>query len=358
MQRSVTIWIPKSDDLVDTIVQYNSACNDCLKWGFGNKTYNKSKIHKATYEDIRTRYPDLQSSLVCAARDQAADMLKREKLKRFPKKKTFSGIRYNARTISVSADGSKVSLSTIAGRYRFDLNIPKYFQKYGSGKLCAATMSCQNDKIKLVLNFEFNPIQKCENSKVLGIDRGIINPVVTSDNGFFNSKKLRSVKGRYQYQRRKLQQKGTRSAKRRLKQISQKETRFVTDMNHCISKQIADSDFGIFVLEKLEIKRSKKVGKKFNRKLGNWSFAQFSKLLEYKAEDRGKIVIYIDPRYTSQKCSVCGNTEKSNRKGSKFICKKCQFSLNADLNAARNIAQLGISQMSRLLVNQPTVASC
>ena len=58
-------------------------------------------------------------------------MLKREKLKRFPKKKTFSGIRYNARTISVSADGSKVSLSTIAGRYRFDLNIPKYFQKYG-----------------------------------------------------------------------------------------------------------------------------------------------------------------------------------------------------------------------------------
>ena len=358
MQRSVTIWLPKSDDFMDTIVQYNSACNDCLKWGFENKTYNKSKIHKATYEGVRTQYPNLQSSLVCAARDQAADMLKREKIKRFPKKKMFSGIRYNARTISVSADGSKVSLSTVRGRYRFDLDIPKYFQKYGSGKLCAATMSYQNYKIKLVLNFEFPHVQACNNSEVLGIDRGIINPVVTSDNRFFNSKKLRSVKGRYQYQRRRLQQKGTRSAKRRLKQISQKETRFVTDMNHCISKKIADSDYGTFVLEKLEIKRSKKVGKKFNRKLGNWSFAQFSKFLEYKAEDRGKLVIYEDPRYTSQKCSVCGNIEKSNRKGSEFLCKKCQFSLNADLNAARNIAQLGISQMSRLTVNQPIVTSC
>jgi IS605 OrfB family transposase len=358
MQRSVTIWIPESENLVETIVQYNSACNACLKWGFENKTYNKSKIHNATYKDIRNQYPNLQSSLVCAARDQAADMLKREKIKRFPKKKIYSGIRYNARTISISKDGTKVSLSTINGRYRFNLSIPTWFQKYGDGKLCAATMSYQNDKIKLVLNFEFSPVPKTENTHILGIDRGIINPVVTSDNHFFNSKRLRSVKGRYQYLRGKLQQKGTRSAKRKLKRISQKETRFVTNMNHCLSKQIADSNFGILVLEDLTKIRSKSMGKKFNRKLGNWSFAQFSKFLEYKAEDRGKLVIFVDPRYTSQKCSVCGCIEKSNRKGSEFLCKKCQFSLNADLNAARNIAQLGISQLSGLNVNQPIVASC
>lgn len=193
MQRSVTIWIPRTNDFVDTIVQYNSACNDCLNWGFENKTYNKSKIHNATYKDVRDRYPDLQSSLVCAARDQAADMLKREKLKHLPKKKKYSGIRYNARTISVSADGKKLSISTIAGRNRFDLSIPKYFEKYGAGQLCAATMSYQKDKIKLVLTFEFQPVTRSDNTKVLGIDRGIINPVVTSDNRFFNSKKLRSL---------------------------------------------------------------------------------------------------------------------------------------------------------------------
>ena len=355
MQRSVTIWINKSNDLVNTIEQYNSACNECLKWGFENKTYNKSKIHKATYYQIRATYPKLQSSLVCASRDQAADMLKREKCKRFPKKKIHSGIRFNARTISISEDCSRVSLSTINGRYKFGISIPSYFKKYGDGELRAATMSCKNDKIKLVLSFTFDPVPLTEDSKVLGIDRGIINPVVTSDNQFFNSKNLRYVKGKYQYLRGKLQQKGTRSAIRKLKKLSGKETRFVTDINHCLSKQLADSNNGIFVLENLTHIRSKNKGKIFNKKIGNWSFSQFSKFLEYKAEDRGKSVLYVDPKYTSQKCSVCGHIEKSNRVKSNFACKRCNFSLNADLNAARNIAQLGISLLSRLPVNQPIV---
>jgi predicted transposase len=81
MRRSVTIWLNKSDNLIDTIKQYNSACNDCLKWGFENKTYNKFKIHKATYYAIREKYPNLHASLVCAARDQAADMVNYPHLK-------------------------------------------------------------------------------------------------------------------------------------------------------------------------------------------------------------------------------------------------------------------------------------
>jgi IS605 OrfB family transposase len=128
-------------------------------------------------------------------------------------------------------------------------------------------------------------------------------------------------------------------------------------MNHCLSKQLTESNNGIFVLENLTHIRSKNKGKKLNKKIGNWSFSQFSRFLEYKAEDRGKSVLYIDPKYTSQKCSVCGHIEKSNRHGSNFRCKQCDFSLNADLNAARNIAQSGISLLSKLPANQPIVTS-
>ncbi|MGC8691756.1 MAG: zinc ribbon domain-containing protein [Thermoplasmata archaeon] len=59
--------------------------------------------------------------------------------------------------------------------------------------------------------------------------------------------------------------------------------------------------------------------------------------IEYKAEDTGKIVVYVNTKHTSQKCSKCGYIDKNNRYGSVFKCKNCGYELNADLNASRNI---------------------
>ena len=56
------------------------------------------------------------------------------------------------------------------------------------------------------------------------------------------------------------------------------------------------------------------------------------------AEKKGGEVIEVDPKFTSQKCSCCGYISKENRKSqSKFRCVKCNFRLNADLNASLNI---------------------
>ena len=44
--------------------------------------------------------------------------------------------------------------------------------------------------------------------------------------------------------------------------------------------------------------------------------------------------------YTSQTCSRCGNIDKENRQTQEtFVCTKCGFKLNADHNAAINIAR-------------------
>ena len=42
--------------------------------------------------------------------------------------------------------------------------------------------------------------------------------------------------------------------------------------------------------------------KAIRKNLGSWSPAELQKFMEYKAEDLGKSVLYIDPKYTSQKC--------------------------------------------------------
>ena len=75
-----------------------------------------------------------------------------------------------------------------------------------------------------------------------------------------------------------------------------------------------------------------------NRVITQQSWGLFFEMLKYKAERKGGEVIEVNPQFTSQKCSSCGHISKENRKSqSKFKCIKCNFRLNADLNASLNI---------------------
>ena len=71
----------------------------------------------------------------------------------------------------------------------------------------------------------------------------------------------------------------------------------------------------------------------------------------------GKTVLFVNPRYTSQRCSQCGYIAKKNRSSqSEFLCRECFFELNADLNAARNLSDFGKAEIGRASVNSPNVA--
>ncbi|MCL4486038.1 MAG: transposase [Nitrospirae bacterium] len=73
---------------------------------------------------------------------------------------------------------------------------------------------------------------------------------------------------------------------------------------------------------------------------GKWAFGQLRSFVEYKARMHGIPVILVDPRHTSRQCSRCGHIDRKNRKSqSEFQCVQCSFSLNADGNAAINIAR-------------------
>ncbi len=195
--------------------------------------------------------------------------------------------------------------------------------------------------------------------KVVGIDRGIKNIAVLSNNQFFNSAHLKDIKGKNEYNRKRLQHAGTRSAHRKLRELSGRERRFVLDINHVISKQIVNLPFNVFALEDLESARmrTKRNGKKFNHKPGSWSPYQLEQFIRYKARDMGKAVICVNPKYTSQKCSKCRYADKSNRKGPIFHCNSCGFELHADLNASRNIEILGKSEYFRLLSTSQSLRS-
>ena len=361
VDRTIKLKLSVSEEdketLKQTITIFNTVFNEVAEYGFENKTYSKVSIHHATYKQIREKYPELPSSLVQGARDVACEALKGVKLKHLPKAKTYSSIRYNQRVITYYLRYGKVSLATINGRIKATFNVPEYYRDYINWEVRSSTLKYDVRKDAFFLHVVFRTESpKPSGDKVLGIDRGIVNIAVCSNNVFFNGKQIKKVRAKYAFLRTKLQSKGTKSAKRLLRKISGKEKRFVTNTNHCISKTIVNMPYDIFALEDLtSIRVQSRKGKDFTRKLNNWAFYQLAQFIEYKAEALGKSVIYIDPRFSSQKCSKCGDIRKSNRKGNSYHCKACGFQLHSDLNAALNIAQAGISCLSRLSVNQPNV---
>jgi IS605 OrfB family transposase len=169
------------------------------------------------------------------------------------------------------------------------------------------------------------------------------------------------VKYKYQQLRRSLQSKGTRRCKRKLKALAGQERRFMTGENYRIAAWVVAKPFDCIVLENLKgikknSKKQKKIGKQTRKRFANWANYQLERFVANKALEAGKMVLFVNPKYTSQRCSRCGHVAKSNRNGPEFSCKRCGFTIHADLNAARNISERGTAVFGRAKVNRPNVA--
>jgi IS605 OrfB family transposase len=352
MYRTLQIKLDKSNELIQTVKLWNTACQDVIDYGFAAHDYNKTRLNKATYKDLRAKYPTLPSALHQTARDQASDMLKRLKFEKKPVKKLLGAMRFDVRTMKVFLESGYCKLTTAFGRLRYDFQLPEYYQKYAAWKVMNAQLQVGKNACYLNVQVEHPDPEPIIGDRRLGVDLGINNIAVCSDNTFWKSGPVKAVKGKYQYLRSNLQSIGTRSAKRKLCKLSGRERRFQKDMNHRIASWIVAKPYDLVALEDLtDIRNGKK-----NKKLGKWSFAELRSIVEYKASAIGKKVVAIDPRYTSRTCSRCGFQHKENRNGRTFMCKSCGFQIDADLNASRNIATFSRSDRSRPQVNRPIVA--
>lgn len=191
------------------------------------------------------------------------------------------------------------------------------------------------------------------------MDLGIANIATTSDRTRHAGRHLNRVRHRNRALRRKLQTKGTKSARRLLQKRARKESRFVADTNHRIAKRIvteAERTGRGIALEDLQgIRGRVRLRKPQRVTLHSWAFAQLGRFIAYKAARAGVAIVYVNPAYTSQGCSACGYTAKKNRPDqATFCCTLCGFAEHADVNAARNIAERGVAGWAA--VSQPHAA--
>jgi putative transposase len=94
------------------------------------------------------------------------------------------------------------------------------------------------------------------------------------------------------------------------------------------------------------LKNGQSAKKALNRLIRDGAWGELKLKIQSVAEKFGCIIIEVNPKHTSQQCSVCGHTDKQNRKGEKFVCVECGNIADADNQAAINIAKRGIEQLN------------
>lgn len=223
--------------------------------------------------------------------------------------------------------------------------------------VCGSTIQISKGKIILNLSIDMPVSEKeLDENTVCGVDLGLNIPAMCglNNSGYIkkaigNKDDFLRVRTEIQEQRRRLSKnlvsnKGGHGRKKKLSKLEKmkaKERNFCKTYNHYVSRNVVDfaekNNAKYINLEKLEnIDTDKFI-------LRNWSYYELQKQIEYKAKMKGIKVRYINPTYTSQKCSRCGYIDSQNRpkeeKGQAYFkCIKCGYSVNADFNASVNIA--------------------
>lgn len=241
------------------------------------------------------------------------------------------------------------------GHIPFVVN-PKHRHLLG-GKYGEAKLAVSGNAISLLVPFAVETPEATA-SDVTGFDLGVQNIATGSDGTRYSGADLRGIRCRRRRLRAKLQSKGTRSARRRLKRLRRREDRFARDINHQISKRIvadAERTKSAIAIEELRGIRSRvRASRQQRAVLHSWSFGQLRSFITYKAALAGVPVILVDPRNSSRECSSCGHVDKKNRPNqATFRCRMCGYSAHADYNAALVIRDRGRAHLNAPYATSP-----
>ena len=269
---------------------------------------------------------------------------------------------YDARMLSWQPDTRTVSIWTTAGRLK---NVAytgsaDQLKTVAAGKVGESDLVHRDGMWFLYVSVEVPEPALIDPAGFLGVDMGIANIAYDSDGTRHAGDRLNGYRRRQLRLRKRLQEKGTKSARRLLARRRRKEARHAAHVNHRIAKTIvteaARTGRGIAVEDLTGIRERVRLRKPQRVTLHSWSFHQLGGFLTYKARRQGLPLVAVDPRYTSQTCHRCGHRDKRNRPCQEtFHCRSCGVVAHADHNAALNIAQRGVEGWGA--VNRPHAAS-
>ena len=339
------------DELVRTAEAYRNACNFVSDYVFDSKDEKVYSLNKALYPALRAKYglkaQMAQSVLKTVVAKYATVRSNRQKRTRI----RFRAPQYDlVRGRDWSWTQGLLSVNTLGGRLKL-----QYF-----GDFDFMQEGCVFGTARLVLDkkgrcFLHIPVTTTVDIpddviRVVGVDRGVRKPVATYDgscSAFVQGRRIKTRHAKFLALRKELQQKGTPSARHRLKTIGLRENRWMNDVNHCISKALVENNptGTLFVLEDLKGIRGATERVKVRDRYVTvcWSYYDLERKLTYKALLHGQKVVTVNPEYTSQRCPICGTIDNHSRdkKNHVYECSHCGYRSDDDRIGAMNLYYLG-----------------
>jgi len=339
------------DSLLQTMERFNEACNYVSELAFCHYTAGQVKLHHLAYQKLRKGF-GLSAQMAVRCIGKVAETYRRDKSKLFVFKPR-SAMVYDQRILSFKGL-DKVSILTLRGRQIIPIRIGVYQEARINRVVRQTDLILRKGVFYLAVTVDAPEATPDDPTGAIGVDLGVVHIAVDSDGEFYSGEAVDKVREKTEKLKTSLQSRGTKSAKRHLKKLSGRESRFRRSVNHVISKRLvskAKDTHRQIILEDLKgIGDSTVVRHSQRRRHKSWAFNQLRQFITYKAKIAGVLVKLVDPRYTSQTCPRCGFVSKHNRVSqSSFVCQVCGFASNADLTGAINIA-------SKALVNAPIVS--
>lgn len=238
-------------------------------------------------------------------------------------------------------------------------------------KIRASKLIYDKKKEKWVLNLVYAFDNKSEyildKNRILGVDLGIHYPICASVYGEWNrftidGGEIENFRKKVEARKKSMLRQGKNCGDGRIGhgisarnkpvyKIEDKIAKFRDTANHKYSHALIQyaikNNCGVIQMEDLT-----GITNKADRFLKNWSYYDLQTKIKYKAKEVGIDIVYIKPKYTSQRCSKCGYIDKENRnKQASFVCLKCGFKANADYNASQNISIKDIDKLIEEMYN-------
>ena len=332
-----------------TVERFNAAANWVAGIAFDLGTANRIALHQVVYREVRERF-GLSAQMAVRCMAQVCDAFKRDRTIR-PAFRPHAAVPYDPRNMSFKGP-NQVSLLTLDGRALITFVMgPDQARMLQHPRGQADLILRKDGKWFLLVTVDVPEAAPIAVTDLLGVDLGIARIATDSDGNAYSGQPVEAIRRKHNLQRKRLQRRNTRGAKKKLKRLSGKEARFRTHHNHCISKAIVetakDTGRGIACEDLTGIRDRLPVWARDARnQLSGWSFFQLFSFLADRAQRAGIPVVRVDPRNTSRTCAACGHCSRENRTSQeKFLCVLCGHRANADQNAARNIRALGTRKM-------------
>ena len=355
------------DVLHRTAEQYLYCANRTSAFCWDDTSYNKCKTHKrkvrdALYADLREE-TELPAQLVQAAIKRGVEAIKGV-VERWKKGRRVSQPTFTAETMDYDLRSGtfyrkKASFATVNGRVELPFILPsdsptpyeeyvlseEYEFRESTLRYDATTddyyfhvsVRRHDSDNEEDINTD-DPTDTDHQQTVLGIDLGVNSLAVASTGTFWQGDDYDHWCREFERRRGKMQQRGTQASHNTLLRLGRREGAWRRQYIHTVANDIVseavENDCDVIAFEELDGIRDRLPWAKWHH---IWAFRRLVEYVEYKAPERGVSVKTVEPQYTSQRCSKCGFTHETNRDGTQFACRSCDYEVNADYNAAKNV---------------------